>query len=152
MSTEDNKTFMRRFYEEVMNQKNLAAIDDFLAPTFVNHSALQLGMLGGGIEEVKQYVSMILTTFPDLHYTVEDMIAEGDKVVARLTVPLNVSAPFHSRYMREVENTFADFLKSFTFAPLKLAVIANYTAQPYRDAEIHDNLYGGSGFSRTITK
>ena len=86
MSTEDNKTLMRRFYEEVMNQKNLAAIDDFLAPTFVNHSALQLGMLGGGIEEVKQYVSMILTTFPDLHYTVEDMIAEGDKVVARLTV------------------------------------------------------------------
>jgi len=86
MSTEDNKTFMRRFYEEVMNQKNLAAIDDFLAPTFVNHSALQLGMLGGGIEEVKQYVSMILTTFPDLYYTVEDMIAEGDKVVARLTV------------------------------------------------------------------
>src|SRR2546430_6262081 len=75
MATEDNKTLMRRFYEEVMNQKNLAAIDDFLAPTFVNHSALQLGMLGGGIEEVKQYVSMILTTFPDLHYTVEDMIA-----------------------------------------------------------------------------
>jgi steroid delta-isomerase-like uncharacterized protein len=86
MSTEDNKTFMRRFYDEVMNQKNLAAIDNFLAPTFVNHSALQLGMLGGGIEEVKQYVSMIQTTFPDLHYTVEDMIAEGDKVVARLTV------------------------------------------------------------------
>ena len=86
MATEDNKTLMRRFYEEVMNQKNLAAIDDFLAPTFVNHSALQLGMLGGGIEEVKQYVSMILTTFPDLYYTVEDMIAEGDKVVARLTV------------------------------------------------------------------
>jgi len=86
MSTEDNKAIMRRFYEEVMNQKNLAAIDDFLAPTFVNHSALQLGMPGGGIEEVKQYLSMLLTTFPDLHYTIEDMIAEGDKVVARLTV------------------------------------------------------------------
>src|SRR6266446_5270665 len=53
MSTEDYKAIMRRFYEEVMNQKNLAAIDDFLAPTFVNHSALQLGMPGGGIEEVK---------------------------------------------------------------------------------------------------
>jgi steroid delta-isomerase-like uncharacterized protein len=86
MSTEDNKVIMRRFYEEVMNQNNLAVIDDFLAPNFVNHSALQLGMQGGGIEEVKQYLSMILTTFPDLHYTVEDMIAEGDKVIARLTV------------------------------------------------------------------
>ena len=86
MSIEDNKTFMRRFYEEVINQKNLAAIDDFVAPTFVNHSALQLGMLGGGIEEVKQYVSMILTTFPDLHYTVEDLLAEGDKIVARITI------------------------------------------------------------------
>ncbi len=86
MLTEENKSIMRRFYEEVMNQKNLAAIDDFLAPNFVNHSASQLGLTGGGIEHVKQYVSMVLKVFPDLHYTVEDLIAEGDKIVARITV------------------------------------------------------------------
>ena len=86
MSTEENKVFMRRFYEEVFNQKNLAAIDDFIAPTFVNHSAAQLGLTAGDLEHVKQFVSVVLQAFPDLHYTVEDLVAEGDKIVARLTL------------------------------------------------------------------
>ena len=86
MSTEENKTLMRRFYEGVFNQKNLAAIDDFLAPNFINYSASQLGMTGGDLEHVKQFLSMVMQSFPDLHYTVEDMVAEGDKVVTRLTL------------------------------------------------------------------
>ena len=86
MSTEENKALMRRFYEEVFNQKNLAAIDDFVAPTFVNYSASQLGMTGGDLEHVKQFLSMVMQSFPDLHYTVEDLLAEGDQVVARLTI------------------------------------------------------------------
>jgi predicted ester cyclase len=71
MSTEDNKALMRRCYEEVLNKKKTAAIDDFIAP---DH-----------IEEAKQSITMYLAAFPDLHVTVEDMVAEGDKVVARLT-------------------------------------------------------------------
>jgi steroid delta-isomerase-like uncharacterized protein len=86
MSTEENKVFMRRLYEEVFNQKNLAAIDDFIAPTFVNHSAAQLGMTDGDLEHVTQFLSMVMQVFPDLHYTVEDLVAEGDKIVARLTI------------------------------------------------------------------
>jgi steroid delta-isomerase-like uncharacterized protein len=86
MSTEENKALMRHFYEEVFNKRNLAAIDDFIAPNFVNHSASQLGMTGGDLEHVKQFVSLGLQAFPDLHYTVEDLIAEGDQVVARLTI------------------------------------------------------------------
>ena len=83
MSTEDNKALMRRFYEEVFNKKNLAAIDDFIDPNQVDH-ALPPGM-PGGIEGTRQAIGMYLTAFPDMHLTVEDMIAEGDKVVARLT-------------------------------------------------------------------
>lgn len=86
MSTEENKALMRHFYEEVFNQKNVAAIDDFIAPTFVNHSASQLGLTAGDLEHVTQFVSMVMQVFPDLHYTVEDLVAEGDKVVARLTI------------------------------------------------------------------
>lgn len=86
MSTEENKAFMRRFYEEVFNQKNLAAIDDFVAPDFVNRSAAQLGLVSGDLEHVKQFVGVVMQAFPDLHYTVEDMVAEGDKVVTRLTL------------------------------------------------------------------
>lgn len=86
MSSDENKVFMRRFYEEVFNQRNLAAIDDFVAANFVNHSASQLGMTGGDLEHVKQFVSMAMQAFPDLHYTVEDLLAEGDKIVARITI------------------------------------------------------------------
>ena len=83
MSTEDNKALVRRFYEEVFNQKNTTAIAEFIDPTFVDHS-LPPG-LPGGIEGARQYIGMYMTAFPDLHLTVEDMIAEGDKVVARFT-------------------------------------------------------------------
>ena len=83
MSTEDNKALMRRFLEEVFNKKKLAAIDEFLAPNHVDHT-LPPG-LPGGPEGTKQAISMTLTAFPDLHLTVEDMIAEGDKVVTRFT-------------------------------------------------------------------
>ncbi len=81
MSTEDNKTLVRRFYEEVFNQKNRAAIDEFSDPNYVDHTAPP--GLPGGIEGQKQLIGMYLTAFPDLHLTVEDMIEEGDKVVSR---------------------------------------------------------------------
>jgi len=83
-STEANKASVRRFYEEVFNKKNRAAIDEFIDPSCVDH-ALPPG-LPAGIEGSKQFITMYLTAFPDLHFTVEDLIAEGDKVVARLTV------------------------------------------------------------------
>jgi len=82
-STEANKASVRRFYYEVFNKKNRAAIDEFIAPNHVDHAAPP--GLPGGIEGAKQTLTMYLTAFPDLHFTVEDLIAEGDKVVARIT-------------------------------------------------------------------
>lgn len=86
MSGEENKALMRRFYEEVMNQKNVAVIDEFFAPNFVNHSASQLGLTVGDLPHVTQFLNVVMQAFPDLHYTVEDLVAEGDKIVARLTL------------------------------------------------------------------
>ncbi len=86
MSGEENKAFMRRFYEEVMNQKNVAVIDEFFVPNFVNHSASQLGLPAGDLQHVTQFLSVVMQSFPDLHYTVEDLVAEGDKVAVRLTL------------------------------------------------------------------
>jgi predicted ester cyclase len=82
-STEANKASVRRFYDEVFNKKNRAAIDDFIAPTHVDHAAPPA--TPGGLAGAKQTITMYLTAFPDLHFTVEDTIAEGDQVVARLT-------------------------------------------------------------------
>lgn len=84
MSTEDNKTLMRRFIEEVFNKKNLSAIDELIAPNHIDHSAA--ASLPVGPEGYRQAIGMMLTGFPDLHVTVEDVIAEGDKVVVRLTM------------------------------------------------------------------
>jgi steroid delta-isomerase-like uncharacterized protein len=84
MSTEENKALVHRFYDEVHNKQNRAAIDDFIDPHMVDHAAPP--GTPGGIEGQKQLIGMYLTAFPDHQVTVEDMIAEGDKVVARVTV------------------------------------------------------------------
>src|SRR5947209_792073 len=84
MSTEVNKTSMRRFYDEVFNKKNWAAIHEFIDPNQVDHAAPP--GTPGGLEGAKQTINMYLTAFPDLYFMVEDIIAEGDKVVARLTM------------------------------------------------------------------
>ena len=84
MSTEANKTSVRRFYDEVFNKKNRAAIDEFIDPNHVDHAAPP--GTPGGLAGAKQTIGMYLTAFPDLHFAVEDMIADGDKLVARLTV------------------------------------------------------------------
>ena len=84
MSTEDNKASVRKAYQAV-NQQNLSSfIDEFIDPHQVDHSAPP--GLPGGIEGARQFAGMFLTAFPDMHFTVEDMIAEGDKVVARITM------------------------------------------------------------------
>lgn len=58
----------------------------------------------------------------------------------RLFIPLKVSGAFHSRYMQDAQNEFAEFLKSFEFQLAKIPVIANYTAVPYHDDETVNNM------------
>jgi steroid delta-isomerase-like uncharacterized protein len=84
MSTENNKALVRRFYEEVYNKQNLAIIDELIATNFMSHT-----LDPGGVptrEGDKQFITGFLNTFPDVRVSVEDVIAEGDKVVARWVV------------------------------------------------------------------
>jgi len=82
MSTEDNKAIVRRFYEEVWTQGNLAAADELTTADIVNET-LQPPV--HGLESLKQFVMIYRTAFPDFHFTLEDLIAEGDKVTVRFT-------------------------------------------------------------------
>ena len=82
MSTEDNKALEHRAWEETMNQRNLAVVDELHVPDFVVHYASRTIQ---GREPFRQLLSMYFTAFPDLHVTIEDMIVEGDKVVTRYT-------------------------------------------------------------------
>ena len=82
MSAEENKAIRRQAYAAV-NQKNLDALDEVIASDVINHSA-RPGQTPG-LEGVKQLFSSLHAAFSDFHIDVEDMIAEGDKIVARVT-------------------------------------------------------------------
>ena len=80
--SEQNKAVLRHFIEEVINRGNLELLDELLSPDVVMHRAE--GEIRG-IEAARQHVLRMHNTFPDTHVTIEDMIAEDDKVVMRLT-------------------------------------------------------------------
>ena len=83
MSTEENKALARSSFEEILNNVNLAIIDEVFSPNYVLHTPA--GPVHGP-EGFKQFVLMYRNAFPDARYTLEEMIAEGDKVVTRLTL------------------------------------------------------------------
>ena len=83
MSAEQNKATARRFIEEVWNNQNLAAIDELYAPNAIEHRDLPPFDLDR--ESAKQYTAPLFSAFPDVHVTIEDMVAEGNTVVTRWT-------------------------------------------------------------------
>ena len=83
MSIEKNKEIAARMHEEVVNQKKLSALDDYVAADVVWHDPPP--GLAPGMEGFKQFFPMLYAAFPDWHATIEDVIAEGDKVVHRIS-------------------------------------------------------------------
>ena len=92
-SEEENKAQYRRTFEEVFNQGNLALVDELVAPDFLNHE-VPLGMNNRGPESTRQVVRMLRTAFPDLHFTIEELVAEGDTVAGRVTMSGTHLGPF----------------------------------------------------------
>jgi len=85
MSTEQNKALVRRFYDEVTNGRNVDVLDELLAPNFKGVK-VEGSDYGQNREEFKHMITMVLDAFPDHHQTIDDWIAENDKVVTRWTV------------------------------------------------------------------
>ncbi len=84
MTTQDNISTLRRFIDEMINQGNLAVIDEVLAPDFVEHEQLPPGITPGR-EGVRQLFSMLRAGFPDLRADIEQVVAQDDLVVLRMT-------------------------------------------------------------------
>jgi predicted ester cyclase len=77
------KKFIRRHFEEFVNKRNVEIANVNFAADFVDHGAdVPPGMPAGPAGAIA-YVSLALKRFPDLHVTIEDMIAEDDRVVVR---------------------------------------------------------------------
>jgi steroid delta-isomerase-like uncharacterized protein len=93
-SAEVNKALVRRIYEEGLNRGNFAVLDELLDARLIDHSQFPGG--AAGRESFRRRFSMVLTAFPDAKMTVEDGIAEGDKVVYRWTLRGTHTGPLAS--------------------------------------------------------
>ena len=83
MSVEQNKAIIRRVWEEMTNQRKLDLVDELFADDYVVHVNVPGMEVIRGRDAFKQALPALYTAFPDLHETIEDMVAEGDKVVVR---------------------------------------------------------------------
>jgi steroid delta-isomerase-like uncharacterized protein len=77
-----NKEIARQAFEKVLSKGNLDLVDTLVADDYVGHSPLEVSH---GPEDVKQFVTMLRNAFPDMEVTVEDQVADGDKVATRWT-------------------------------------------------------------------
>ncbi|BAZ47607.1 hypothetical protein NIES4103_02090 [Nostoc sp. NIES-4103] len=94
--SEANKAIARRYYDEIMNQGNLATIDELLSPDFLftipTHPEPYHGPDG-----FKQLVTMLRGAFPDVHLSVEHLLADGDTVVGHWTGSgTHAGSPLHT--------------------------------------------------------
>jgi steroid delta-isomerase-like uncharacterized protein len=80
MSTEENKALIRRYWE-VCNEHNFDILDELTTTDYIQH-----GTTGDRkLQDVKAFNTMITAAFPDITATIDDVIAEGDRVVVRMT-------------------------------------------------------------------
>ena len=81
----ENKAIVRRLYEEVWNKRRVELVDELMSPSHAMHDN-HLPDSGVGPEAYKRNVGRYVTGFPDLRFTVEDMVAENDKVAVGWTI------------------------------------------------------------------
>ncbi len=91
MSAERNKALARRFYEEVWIKQNAAAAYELAAPDCVRHDPA--GPVPGGPEGFNANVLRIRTSFPDLSFTFDLVVAEADLVAVRWTIHATHTGP-----------------------------------------------------------
>jgi predicted ester cyclase len=106
---EANKVLYRSFMDEVWNRRDLSGIDRYLAPDFVEHNKnLPPGMAGR-----KQFVTAVQSAFSDYHAEIEEVVADGDRIVARVQWTGTQDGPFQGRppTNRKLRFWTADFFR-----------------------------------------
>ncbi len=86
MSKSPNKQVYRRFVDEVINKGNLSIISELYHPDYVDHSAPPGAPQGLSVfDQVAAIPKMFRGAFPDVHFTIESMVEQGDWVATRVT-------------------------------------------------------------------
>ena len=92
MSEEFNKSIVRRIWKEAWQEGNLAVIDELVDANHSLHAYPEDLAYGSGADALKRLIAVNRANLPDAHLTINDLIAEGDKVVTRYTVRTSSSA------------------------------------------------------------
>ncbi len=85
MSVEQNIASMRRGFEEVWNKGNLSVIPEVISPQYVAYSSAA-GEIGRGLAYYERGVQNQRAAFPDLRYSVDSVVGQGDSLAIRLTI------------------------------------------------------------------
>ena len=115
MSTAENKALVRRWMEEAWGQGKLDVLDELIGPDYVLHGAADPD-LPRGPAGARQLTTAFRAPFPDLRATIDDLIAEGDRVVCRWTAQAT-----HEGEFAGVPATH----KQVTFTGIEIVRIAN---------------------------
>ena len=113
--SDSNKNIVRRLFEEVWNKGHHAVADELFAPTYTHHDSSS-PELGRGPESEKKRVNLYRNAFPDIRFTVEDLIAEGETVTARWSC--------HGTHKGDL-NGIAPTGKQFTVSGMSIARFTN---------------------------
>jgi steroid delta-isomerase-like uncharacterized protein len=113
--SENNKAVVRRLFEELWNKGNLSVADQLFTPNYTHHDSSSPDF-GHGPESERKRATLYRTAFPDLRLTIEDLIAEGDTVMARWTC--------HGTHKGEL-NGIAPTGKPFTISGVTSARLLN---------------------------
>ena len=84
MMKEKNISIANQFYSEVINKGDTTIMKAIVAENFIDHNAAP--NLPKGIEGFKQFLTMVGTAYPDINVKIEELLSDGDKVIARLTI------------------------------------------------------------------
>lgn len=106
---EANKQFYRSYIEEMWNKRNPSAADRYLAANFIEHNQ----HLPPGLDGRKHFVASVLAGFSDYHAEIQEVLADGDKVVARVLWTGTQDGPFLGRPAtgKKLRFSTADFFR-----------------------------------------
>jgi steroid delta-isomerase-like uncharacterized protein len=86
MSTEENMAIVRRYTEEGWGKQNLAVVDELVAPDMVDRNPIEMMQQYQGAEGVKSTILRLQSAFPHFSVTIDDLLADKDKVAIRWTI------------------------------------------------------------------
>jgi len=106
---EANKALYRHYIEDTWNKHDPSAVGRYLAPDYIEHNT----NLPPGLEGRKKFMATVLTAFPDYHAEIQEVVAEGDRVVARVQFTGTNEGPYDGRPPTHNKLSFntADFFR-----------------------------------------